>query len=242
MTALRYSTGLLVSVRNATEAAIALAAGADVIDVKEPSRGALGAADFSTIQSVVETVASQKPTSAAFGELAEQGSGEMPVGLTYAKIALAGLAGDPTWQDRWRRWASRLPPETAPVAVAYADAHLARSPPVTEVFALAVRFGAPFVLLDTFDKRAANLLDHLSLHALGEIASAARAAGLGIVLAGSLTAEVIPSILPLWPAYIAVRGAACRGNRDGPLVKKQIELLRQILDARSSSPEPQRPA
>ena len=35
-------TRLLVSVRSAEEAEIALAGGADVIDVKEPRRGALG--------------------------------------------------------------------------------------------------------------------------------------------------------------------------------------------------------
>ena len=40
------SPGLLVSVRSAAEAITALEAGADVIDVKEPSRGALGAASF----------------------------------------------------------------------------------------------------------------------------------------------------------------------------------------------------
>ena len=35
-------TGLLVSVRSAEEAEIALAGGANLIDIKEPSRGALG--------------------------------------------------------------------------------------------------------------------------------------------------------------------------------------------------------
>ena len=41
----RDRPGLLVSVRSADEAIAALAGGADVIDVKEPNRGALGAAD-----------------------------------------------------------------------------------------------------------------------------------------------------------------------------------------------------
>ena len=38
-------TGLLVSVRDAKEAQQAVSGGADVIDVKEPAHGALGAAD-----------------------------------------------------------------------------------------------------------------------------------------------------------------------------------------------------
>ena len=55
------SPGLLVSVRSAAEAITALEAGADVIDVKEPSRGALGAADCETIAAVVRAVAGRAP-------------------------------------------------------------------------------------------------------------------------------------------------------------------------------------
>ena len=54
MTKLKLSNetpGLLVSVRSAAEALSALAGGADVIDVKEPNRGSLGAADDETISS-----------------------------------------------------------------------------------------------------------------------------------------------------------------------------------------------
>jgi uncharacterized protein (UPF0264 family) len=42
-------TGLLVSVRDAAEAADALAGGADLIDVKEPNAGSLGAAGHPTL-------------------------------------------------------------------------------------------------------------------------------------------------------------------------------------------------
>ena len=48
---------LLVSVRDATEAAAALHGGAGLIDVKEPARGPLGRADAATIAAVVQTVA-----------------------------------------------------------------------------------------------------------------------------------------------------------------------------------------
>ena len=48
--------GLLVSVRNVTEALTALEAGADVIDVKEPTRGSLGAADSATLAAIAQAV------------------------------------------------------------------------------------------------------------------------------------------------------------------------------------------
>ena len=50
-------TKLLVSVRSVAEARIALAGGVDLIDVKEPRRGSLGAADAGIIAEIVAHVA-----------------------------------------------------------------------------------------------------------------------------------------------------------------------------------------
>src|SRR5688500_14284157 len=65
--------GLLVGVRSGEEAALALAGGADVIDVKEPRRGALGAADAEVWNEVAEEVRGRAMTSAALGELLSEG-------------------------------------------------------------------------------------------------------------------------------------------------------------------------
>jgi uncharacterized protein (UPF0264 family) len=62
-------TRLLVSVRNAAEAAVALRAGADLIDIKEPAKGSLGAPTNQTVEEVVTTVAGAVPVSVALGEL-----------------------------------------------------------------------------------------------------------------------------------------------------------------------------
>ncbi len=68
---MKESVGLLVSVRDAAEAAASLAGGADLIDVKEPARGPLGRADAATIAAVVQAVGGRVPVSAALGELRE---------------------------------------------------------------------------------------------------------------------------------------------------------------------------
>ena len=47
---------LLVSVRNAVEAEIAVRSGVQIVDVKEPSRGSLGRPDDDVIRSVIKTV------------------------------------------------------------------------------------------------------------------------------------------------------------------------------------------
>ena len=46
-------TRLLVSVRSVEEAEAALAGGADLIDVKEPTRGSLGRADDAVIAAIL---------------------------------------------------------------------------------------------------------------------------------------------------------------------------------------------
>ena len=65
-------TRLLVSVRNALEAEVALAGGAHVIDVKEPSHGSLGRADEATLAEVVrENPLPAKPAAAYLKTIAE---------------------------------------------------------------------------------------------------------------------------------------------------------------------------
>jgi len=50
-------TGLLASVRSAAEAALAVTAGADIVDAKEPSAGALGRVDPAILRAIVREVA-----------------------------------------------------------------------------------------------------------------------------------------------------------------------------------------
>ncbi len=83
---------LLVSVRSAAEAQQAFFGGADLIDVKEPDRGPLGAADADVIAEVARFVAGRRPTSAALGELVEGRRLPTALGLSFAKLGLAGCA------------------------------------------------------------------------------------------------------------------------------------------------------
>jgi hypothetical protein len=99
---------LLVSVRNAAEAAAALAGGADIVDVKEPARGALGRADFAQIESVWQTVRDHgcdSPVSAALGEALDWADDDapssIPCGLDYVKVGTAGLGRDANWRTLW---------------------------------------------------------------------------------------------------------------------------------------------
>jgi uncharacterized protein (UPF0264 family) len=233
-------TGLLVSVRDAEEAAVALAAGVDVIDVKEPLRGSLGAASAETIRSVIELVGGRAIVSAAGGELvdwhvaAPSHCVSMPRGLSLAKIALARCDDLPAWKRCWQDWAEALPAGTKPVGVVYADRAIARSPSWQEIMELASKVSAPYVLVDTFDKSAGTLFDHWTPATLGEFAAESRAAGIGFVLAGSLRGDDILHAREFEPDFVAVRGAACRGGRTGGIDATAIHQILAMLGGRHS--------
>ena len=101
-------TQLLVSVRSVAEADTALAGCADVIDIKEPARGALGRADDAVIHAVAEHVAERKPVSAALGELCDEP--RMPSSFPgLLKIGLAECATLSAWRERLREWSPLAP-------------------------------------------------------------------------------------------------------------------------------------
>src|SRR5262249_31147267 len=84
---------LLVSVRTVSEAEAALAGGCDVLDVKEPDRGAMGMADHGTIKAIAaraDEEHSTLPMSVALGEACEwdgaRRAPDLPARIAYRKL------------------------------------------------------------------------------------------------------------------------------------------------------------
>ena len=218
--------GLLVSVRSAAEALAALDGGADLIDVKEPSRGPLGAADRNVVMDVVLAVDGRVPVSVALGEWANYSAGPLPGGVTFAKWGLSGLGGSLTSTLRDIR---NHEGGARPVLVAYADHERASSPPVPAVVRAACEWRFPAFLIDTAVKDGTTLLDYLNLVALAQLRARLAAAGVRVAFAGSLDLGAIRRLLPLTPDWFAVRGAACVGGRDGSVTADQVRQLRTLI-------------
>ncbi len=225
-------TGLLVSVRGAAEARIALAGGADLIDVKEPLHGSLGAAEPAVWAEVVSAVRGRVPMSAALGELLADFRPEhlqQMTGLSYAKLGLAGCAATGDWSSQWIDAMRRLPEGVRPVAVAYADWQAAGSPPAEQILAIAARLKCPYLLVDTFDKSNGRLLDHITMDELIALGQNATQFRMRLVLAGSLDEASIRRLAPLAPAYFAVRGAACGGERTQAIASARVKRLVEVV-------------
>ena len=223
-------TGLLVSVRDGTEAAGVVSAGVDLVDVKEPAAGSLGAAEAGVWKQVVELAAGTMPVSLALGELTDQALpgrlADIPAGVRYAKIGLAGCQDRPGWEKRWGEALERLPAGTTPVAVIYADQQRARSPSPAEIMG---------GVADRAHPHAGNLLDHWSLERVRQHAGQVRQQGMKVVLAGSLQVAEIRLLATPAVDLLAVRGAVCRGRREGQLdperVARLVELVHQSVAA-----------
>jgi hypothetical protein len=236
-------TQLVVSVRNAHEAALAVEVGVDVIDVKEPSRGSLGAAERHVVEQIFTAVAGRWPVSVALGELLEAGqvnddqsawpgpiiAEEVPAGACWAKYGLAHCSCQPGWQQRWRHLTARLPAGVQPVPVVYADHPQAHAPAADVVLQLALETCAPLVLVDTCDKSGGGLLTYWSLAQIEAFCRQARRCGVQVALAGSLRASELEVVLPLQPGFVAIRGAACGGERQGNLeARKTMRLVEMV--------------
>lgn len=230
-------SGLLVSVRSAAEAEIALAGGAALIDVKEPSRGALGRADDAVVTAIVRIVAGQRPVSAALGELADGGALPRCKGLQFVKWGLAGCRSTDWRAELEHRFEQPRPQK---VVVAYADWQCAQSPPVEDVVAFACSRPGNVLLIDTHCKdpaklslhRRPTLLDWLAADDVIEICRRCREAGVRIAVAGSLGPAEVETLLPARPDWFAVRGAVCAdGERGGAIQSDRVQMLVKMLGA-----------
>jgi len=223
---------LLVSVRSAVEAQAAVAGGAAIVDVKEPSRGPLGRAPSSVWAAVRDVVPPSIPVSVALGELNEWYDGvplEVPRStwsrIRFCKLGLSHAPAD--WRDRWRNLRRRLGYSTGPspawVAVVYIDWQSALAPDPDAVIRSATEIReCRGVLFDTWDKSRGTRVDDTWKGRFALV----RASGRFVALAGSLDAGAIARFAPLEPDIFAVRGAACLdGDRDAAIDPERVARL-----------------
>jgi uncharacterized protein (UPF0264 family) len=221
-------TRLLISVRDATEAQSAFAGGADLIDVKEPNRGALGAATRDVWREVLAKINERRPVSCALGELQERDVLERAreaTGMSFAKVGLAGLQGNRDWQVQWRCVQHALPQPTALVAVIYADWQDARTPLPCEILDHCAMLGCHWALIDTWQKGAGNLFQRIDDQGLKSIVSRAQSLQMQVVIAGSLTLDDLPHAMSFNPDYVGIRSAACVGGREGRISDTLVSQL-----------------
>jgi len=217
----------LASVRDPAEAEMVLRAGADIIDVKDPAGGALGAVDRDTSMAIVSAVAGRRPVSATIGDvpmeperIREAVERRVALGVNFVKVGLFP-GGDP------RACLAELRPltERAPlVLVLFADAM-----PAFDAVAAAAAIGGRGIMLDTADKSSGSLRAHLGARELSAFVAGAKSHGLLVGLAGSLAGDDVAPLLALRPHLLGFRGALCQGSRNAGIDPDACAAIRALI-------------
>jgi len=222
-------SGMLASVNSLPEALLALAAQVDIIDLKQPSQGALGALAVAEVRNIVAAVAGRCPVSATIGDLpllpdsvgaAVQAMAETEV--DFVKIGFfPGGEGEGTVRHLN---ALGLAQKYRLIAVLFADKQ-----PDWGIIPLLKEQGFTGVMLDTMDKGQGSLTTVMALPQIDQFVRLAKQSGLLCGLAGSLRLADIARLAPLQADYLGFRGALCmQQQRTAQLDEVR---LRQIRDA-----------
>ena len=228
---------LLVSVRGEDEVAEALAGGADIIDAKDPARGALGPVSPATLRAIAACVPETVAFGAALGDFESPDAVRRAVAgvaisprrtATYVKLGFAGERSEAVVTSLIAAALGAAGPGMMVVPVAYADHERAGSSAPEAVLRATLSAGARGYLIDTWAKDGRGLLDCIALNRLRTLSGAVRAAGLLLAIAGSLTPAALDRLAGL-ADVVGVRGAACRGGRDGRVDADLVRRLRVRL-------------
>jgi uncharacterized protein (UPF0264 family) len=239
---------LLVSVVSAAEARRALVGGADIIDVKDPAEGPLGAPAPGVLSEVVAAVGGAAPVSVALGDLpagsphsaALAARGAALSGADYVKVGLRAVRGLDDAVALLRAVAAAVECETGVIAVAYADAR-GLSPPALapdRLPALVERTGIAGALVDTWVKDGRGLYGWMDGSELAALVAATRAAGGSFGVAGQLRRQDLRRVEA---DIVGVRSAVCPGGDrggalDAGLVAAAVAEVHPALAARSHLP------
>lgn len=236
---------LLVSVADAADASAALAGGADIIDAKDPTAGALGAVAPAVLREVRAAVGSARPLTAALGDAASEAEIERMAreyaahGASLVKVGFAAASRASRIAALIRaavRGAAAGAPECGVVAVAYADQAGTDGVTPAALIDLAAGSGACGVLLDTTDKRGRSLVALVPFQALSAWVVAVHAAGLFAALAGKIAANDLGVVRDTGADVAGVRGAACVGGRAGRVSAARVRTLRRACGGSQPMP------
>ena len=225
-------SGMLASVNGLDEALLIQNYPVDIIDLKQPARGALGALAVADVQTIVAKLGRDKVISATIGDLPMQpelvfsaANAMALTGINYVKI---GFFPGGDWQGCIDRLALLAAKNVSLIAVLFADTQ----PDLAIIQALS-QAGFTGVMLDTMDKTLGSLTQILTLSELSDFVSQARQAGLLTGLAGSLAQADIADLLPLQADYLGFRGALCQQQcRTAMLDEVKIAQICQLCQGK----------
>ncbi|RLA17184.1 MAG: hypothetical protein DRQ62_15280 [Gammaproteobacteria bacterium] len=210
-------TKMLASVNSLQEAQIVQQTDVDIIDLKQPTLGALGALDTAQVKKIVTALAQSHAVSATVGDLPMQADliisavqNMANTGVDFVKI---GFFPDQDWHDVIKNLQSLIQQSLAQkplrlIAVLFADQQ-----PDLETVELFSQAGFEGVMLDTMDKSRGSLTQVMPLAVIQDFVKSSKQHHLLCGLAGSLRATDVPALRLLGADYLGFRGALCAAHQ-----------------------------
>ncbi|MBN1245461.1 hypothetical protein JXA31_07705 [Candidatus Bathyarchaeota archaeon] len=232
---------LLISPKNEKEAVEAISGGADIIDVKNPKEGPLGASFPWVIKRIRQITPTNIEVSCTLGEvpnlpgsMALASLGAAATGVNYIK---AGLYGLKTLEEAVylmqsvTKAAKEYNPSIKVVASGYADAARLSTVDPLLVPKIAYEAQADIAMLDTAIKDGKSLFNFLTKPQLQRFVDVAHSYGLKAALAGSLQKEDLPVVYALGADVAGLRGAACTlsDRVNGQITREKVQELVEVV-------------
>jgi len=224
-------TSLLVSVKDPVEAKQAAIAGADLIDLKNPNIGALGALDdrlsnqimhelkqFNDIQ-VSATVGDRHDTAEVLLKLVQE---KANLGVDFVKLPYSEHLFSADFQLGLQEMMSELGTKIIVVIDA--------SETIPKDLLLNLKplrlYG---VMLDTFNKQK-SLIESKNTAELASFVNECKELHFYVGLAGSLKASMVDSLIVYRPDYLGFRSGVCSGNiRENRLLSESVKAVKRLL-------------
>ncbi|MHC1631193.1 MAG: (5-formylfuran-3-yl)methyl phosphate synthase [Methanotrichaceae archaeon] len=226
---------LLVSPMSIEEAKVTINGGADIVDVKNPKEGSLGANFPWVIRSIVELADGKRLVSAAIGDFNyKPGTASLAAlgaavsGVNYIKIGLLGIKTPEQARDLLGNMVKSVKDfnkDIKLVAAAYADHSRVWSIAPMDLPKVASDCGIDVIMIDTAVKDGKTAFDFMDESQLSKFVSAGKDLGMEVALAGNLGFDDLETLKRISPDIIGIRGAVCGGDRNTQI---REELVRQM--------------
>ncbi|RLI83711.1 (5-formylfuran-3-yl)methyl phosphate synthase [Archaeoglobales archaeon] len=227
---------VLVSPMSYEEAIECLNGGADIIDVKNPKEGSLGANFPWVISSIRKLVKENgKEISATTGDFdfkpgtaSLAALGAAVAGADYIKVGLYGIKNIDQAYEVLKGVTKSVKDYDADkkvVGAAYADYSKINAISPFDLPEAAQKAEVDVIMIDTAIKDGLTLFDHLKSEQLEKFVDMARENGMLCALAGSINWNHLEALKKISPDIIGVRTIVCEGGRQSKIKQELVEKL-----------------
>tara|TARA_X000000368_G_scaffold166697_1_gene131515 strand:+ start:701 stop:1393 length:693 start_codon:yes stop_codon:yes gene_type:complete len=217
---------VLGSIKDLSEAKLLLKTDIDIIDLKDPSNGALGRLSNDDINNIVEYVANKKLTSSTIGdlpnniEIIKKNVDEISsTNVNFIKIGV--------YKKEYIKTLCDIKSCKKLIAVFFADIFLPSSKDINKL----KNSSFSGVMIDTSNKKSGNLLDHVSYSDINDFLKIAKNFNLLTGVAGSINETHVNELIKLNPDYMGFRGALCEISslRNSNISTKNVNHILDII-------------